>query len=171
MASAEKIAAPGFQAWLHEQEPPAERNLRLDEHLAGTRDGRTKEDIAAIRHVYLDIDENGTEAVGGLLKRPDLPSRTTSSTAPPTSGRWCGKSRSLLKSRRNASKSPGAPDGSRSGRHGLLPGTCACRASTTTNMTALTSSPSSRSAVGHTDPGVPEGLSEDRDPHSGSAAQ
>lgn len=34
---------------------------------------RTKESIAAIRHIYLDFDENGTAAVQDLLKREDIP--------------------------------------------------------------------------------------------------
>jgi hypothetical protein len=35
--------------------------------------GRTKADVAVIRHVYLDFDDNGTQAVEALLKREDLP--------------------------------------------------------------------------------------------------
>jgi hypothetical protein len=35
--------------------------------------GRTKADVAIIRHVYLDFDENGTAAVEALVKRDDLP--------------------------------------------------------------------------------------------------
>src|SRR6266705_5390000 len=35
--------------------------------------GRTKEDVAVIRHVYLDFDDNGTAAVRDLFKRQDLP--------------------------------------------------------------------------------------------------
>ena len=34
---------------------------------------RTKADIAAIRHVYLDFDDNGTAAVQALMRRDDVP--------------------------------------------------------------------------------------------------
>jgi hypothetical protein len=73
LASAEKISAPDFQSWL------ARENARRFEvyismnALAPNARGRTKKDVAAIRHVYLDFDENGTAAVERLLKRPDLP--------------------------------------------------------------------------------------------------
>jgi hypothetical protein len=73
LAAADKIAAPDFQAWLRY------RNARHDDvyismnALACGAKGRTKADIAAIRHIYLDFDENGTEAMEALLKREDLP--------------------------------------------------------------------------------------------------
>ena len=35
--------------------------------------GRTKEDIETIRHIYLDFDKDGTNAVEALTKRPDVP--------------------------------------------------------------------------------------------------
>lgn len=35
--------------------------------------GRRKEDIGAIRHVYLDFDHNGDAAREALLQRRDLP--------------------------------------------------------------------------------------------------
>jgi hypothetical protein len=34
---------------------------------------RTKADIAAIRHIYLDFDDNGTAAVQALMRRDDVP--------------------------------------------------------------------------------------------------
>jgi hypothetical protein len=73
LAAAERIAAPDFQAWLRlkntaQNEVYISMNaLRPDAH------GRTKADVDVIRHVYLDFDERGTEAVENLLKRPDLP--------------------------------------------------------------------------------------------------
>lgn len=73
LAAAERIAAPDFQAWLRfknagQNEIYVSMNaLRDDAH------GRTKADVAAIRHVYLDFDDNGTEAVEHLLNRQDLP--------------------------------------------------------------------------------------------------
>jgi len=35
--------------------------------------GRTKADVGVIRHVYLDVDGNGTAAVEALLKPEDVP--------------------------------------------------------------------------------------------------
>jgi hypothetical protein len=73
LASAERIAAADFQAWLRvknagQNEVYISMNaLRPDAH------GRTKADVSVIRHVYLDFDDHGTEAVERLLKRQDLP--------------------------------------------------------------------------------------------------
>jgi len=73
VATAKKIAEPEFQAWLRHA------NARKFEVYVGmnpVKEGcgtRTKESIAAIRHIYLDFDENGTAAVQDLLKREDIP--------------------------------------------------------------------------------------------------
>ncbi len=73
VATAEKIAEPEFQAWLRHA------NARKFEVYVGMNPvkedcrTRTKESIAAIRHIYLDFDENGTAAVQDLLKREDIP--------------------------------------------------------------------------------------------------
>ncbi len=73
IATTEKIAAPDFQAWLHVQnDRRSEVYISMNALKADART-RTKEDVEAIRHVYLDFDENGTGAVEALLKRPDLP--------------------------------------------------------------------------------------------------
>jgi len=48
--------------------------------------GRTKEDIAVIRHVYLDFDNNGTAAVQDIFKRRDLP--TPSYVVNTSPGKW-----------------------------------------------------------------------------------
>ena len=73
LGSAERIASPEFQAWLRHMN--AERNevyISMNALHEGAR-GRTKDDIGAIRHIYLDFDENGTAAVQKLLEREDLP--------------------------------------------------------------------------------------------------
>ena len=73
LGSAERIASPEFQAWLRHMN--AERNevyISMNALHDGAR-GRTKDDIGAIRHIYLDFDENGTAAVQKLLEREDLP--------------------------------------------------------------------------------------------------
>jgi hypothetical protein len=73
IASAEKIAAPDFQAWLKLQN---DRRSEIYISMNALRDharGRTKADVAVVRHVYLDFDKHGTAAVEALLKRADLP--------------------------------------------------------------------------------------------------
>ena len=73
LAAASKIAGPDFQAWLrHENAQGCEVYISMNALKEDAR-GRTKSDIAVIRHVYLDFDDHGTEAVEALLKRPDLP--------------------------------------------------------------------------------------------------
>jgi hypothetical protein len=47
--------------------------LALSDALNDGARGRTIADVAIIRHVYLDFDENGTAAVETLVKREDLP--------------------------------------------------------------------------------------------------
>jgi hypothetical protein len=73
LAEAEKITAPDFQAWLKTQN---DRRLEVYISMNALREGargRTKADVSAIRHVYLDCDENGTATIEALLKRADLP--------------------------------------------------------------------------------------------------
>ena len=73
LGSAERIASPEFQAWLrHMNAQQNEIYISMNALHEGAR-GRTKEDIGAIRHIYLDFDENGTAAVQKLLGREDLP--------------------------------------------------------------------------------------------------
>ncbi len=73
IASVDKIAGREFQAWLrHANASKFEvyvgmNTLKPDAHT------RTKEDIAEIRHIYLDFDHNGTAAVQSLVQRDDLP--------------------------------------------------------------------------------------------------
>jgi hypothetical protein len=74
LASAEKIAAADFQNWLrHQNARRSEVYISMNALNDGAR-GRTKADVAIIRHVYLDFDENGTAAVEALVNREDLPS-------------------------------------------------------------------------------------------------
>lgn len=73
LASAERIAAPDFQSWLrHKNAGQNEVYISMNALRPDAR-GRTKADVGAIRHIYLDFDDRGTEAVESLLKRTDLP--------------------------------------------------------------------------------------------------
>lgn len=73
VATAERVASAEFQAWLrHENASRFEVYVSMNALKEGSR-SRTKEDIADIRHVYLDFDDNGTAAVQALLNRDDVP--------------------------------------------------------------------------------------------------
>ncbi|MDX2181132.1 MAG: DNA-primase RepB domain-containing protein [Bryobacteraceae bacterium] len=73
VATAQKIAEPEFQAWLrHENARKFEVYVSMNSVKEDCQT-RTKESIAAIRHIYLDFDENATAAVQALLKREDIP--------------------------------------------------------------------------------------------------
>jgi hypothetical protein len=73
VAAAERIAGPDVQAWLRRlNERGSEVYLSMNALQEGAQ-GRTKSEIGAIRHVYLDFDEDGTAAVQRLFARPDLP--------------------------------------------------------------------------------------------------
>src|SRR5229473_852924 len=73
IATAEKIASPDFQAWLRYQNSQRYEIYVSMNALREDARGRTKEDVAVIRHVYLDFDDNGTAAIQELFKRQDLP--------------------------------------------------------------------------------------------------
>jgi RepB DNA-primase from phage plasmid len=76
ITTAEKVSSPEFQAWLHH------RSARGDEIYVGMNAlkqdawARTKEQVAAIRHLYVDLDRGGERAVeevrnSGLVPQPN----------------------------------------------------------------------------------------------------
>ncbi len=73
IASADKIAGEEFQRWLrHMNANKYEVYVSMNSLQPGAR-GRTKADIDQIRHVYLDLDEAGPDALKAILARQDLP--------------------------------------------------------------------------------------------------
>jgi hypothetical protein len=73
LATARTIASEDFQDWLrHQNAQKFEVYISMNALKSDAR-GRTKADVAEIRHIYLDFDQNGTEAVRELSKRQDLP--------------------------------------------------------------------------------------------------
>jgi len=73
IATAEKVVSPEFQSWLrHQNASRFEVYVSMNTLKEGSR-SRTKADIAQVRHIYLDFDDNGTAAVQALVKRDDLP--------------------------------------------------------------------------------------------------
>jgi hypothetical protein len=74
IATAESIAAADFQAWLRYCNERERCDVYISMNaLHPTAKGRTKQDVAEIRHVYLDLDEDAEAAVKRLLHRQDLP--------------------------------------------------------------------------------------------------
>jgi hypothetical protein len=70
ITTVEKIAAATFQAWLRYQNSKGWNiYVGMNALLPHTLQ-RTKESVAAIRHVYLDLDQNGPEALAQILKDP-----------------------------------------------------------------------------------------------------
>jgi len=73
IAPAKQIASPEFQVWLRDRNRMGADVFVSMNALAADARGRTKADVAEIRHLYLDFDENGTEAVKRLQAREDMP--------------------------------------------------------------------------------------------------
>src|SRR3979409_2343284 len=73
ITSAQKAASPEFQAWLRYKNANGSdiyigmNPLRKD---AATR---TKEDIESIRHIYLDLDHGGAEALQSVENSSSIP--------------------------------------------------------------------------------------------------
>ena len=73
IASADRISQPEFQARLRHANASRHEVYMGMNPVRESSHSRTKSDIAAIRHVYLDFDENGTAAVQSLMRRDDVP--------------------------------------------------------------------------------------------------
>lgn len=73
IAPARQIASPEFQAWLRERNRIAVEVFVSMNALHEHARGRTREDVAVIRHLYLDFDNDGTKAVTLMQNRGDMP--------------------------------------------------------------------------------------------------
>ena len=73
IASAERIAAYDFQRWLRFMNANRYEVYLSMNALHPRATGRTKADIGSIRHIYLDLDEGGPQALEQLLERSDIP--------------------------------------------------------------------------------------------------
>jgi hypothetical protein len=63
LASAEKIAGPDFQAWLRHKNARGADIYISQNALRPDARTRSKADVYKIRHVYLDLDKNGEDAL------------------------------------------------------------------------------------------------------------
>ena len=72
-ATAERISKPSYQAHLRAANASgADVYLTVNALKAGAT-GRTKADVKTVRHVYLDLDGAGREAVERILQAPGMP--------------------------------------------------------------------------------------------------
>jgi hypothetical protein len=73
LARAESIAAPDTQKWLRYMNDHRYEIYISMNALKEDAQGRTKEDIGQIRHIYLDLDHGGEEALKKVLGHTNLP--------------------------------------------------------------------------------------------------
>ncbi len=73
LATAKKIVTPEFQAWLRHKNARG-TDIYISQNVLGAEARtRTKGDIDAIRHVYLDLDRNGDEALERVQRSEQVP--------------------------------------------------------------------------------------------------
>jgi hypothetical protein len=73
ITSAEKAASPEFQAWLRYKNANGSDIYIGMNPLKKDASTRTKEDIESIRHVYLDLDHGGSEALDAVENSSVVP--------------------------------------------------------------------------------------------------
>ena len=72
-SSDRQLASPESQLWLHDQNRMGYEVYCSPNVLEADARGRTKDDIATIRHIYLDFDEDGTAAVRRMRSSGQVP--------------------------------------------------------------------------------------------------
>jgi hypothetical protein len=72
LLSAAKAGTATFQAWLRCRNQSADVYLGMNP-LKAQASGRTKQYIARIRHLYLDLDHDGPEALRRIMESPFVP--------------------------------------------------------------------------------------------------
>ena len=73
IGSARQMASPESQLWLRDQNRMGYDVYCSPNALREDARGRTKDDIATIRHIYLDFDEDGTAAVSRMRSGGQVP--------------------------------------------------------------------------------------------------
>src|SRR5258708_3086275 len=73
LASARQIASREFEVWLRDRNRMGSDVFVSMNALSERARGRTRGDVAVVRHLYLDFDENGTQAVQHVQTREDAP--------------------------------------------------------------------------------------------------
>jgi hypothetical protein len=83
ITTAEKAASPEFQAWLrHKNATGSDIYIGMNP-LKQDASTRTKDEIAAIRHVYIDLDYGGAKALEGIQKSSLVPKPNVVLTSSP----------------------------------------------------------------------------------------
>jgi len=82
----ERITQEDFQSWLHFLNKEHYEIYVSMNTIREEADGRKKSDIAKIRHVYLDFDHDGTQAVRNMMARPGMP--TPNHLIETSPGKW-----------------------------------------------------------------------------------
>ena len=73
ITTAQQIASPEFQSWLrHKNAHGSDIYLSLNT-LKEHAHGRTKSDVKEIRHLYLDLDEEGQQKLAAIYQNPAVP--------------------------------------------------------------------------------------------------
>jgi RepB DNA-primase from phage plasmid len=72
ITTANNAASPDFQAWLRHKNLSSDVYIGMNT-LKPDAQSRTKEDIETIRHLYLDIDRRGPEALDAIRKSSAVP--------------------------------------------------------------------------------------------------
>jgi len=73
IATAQAIAGAKFQAWLRYKNAHGSDIYISQNTIREHAEGRTKADIGAIRHVYLDLDKDGDRAVAAIRESDKVP--------------------------------------------------------------------------------------------------
>ncbi|PYV67363.1 MAG: hypothetical protein DMG97_27365 [Acidobacteria bacterium] len=73
ITSAQKASSPEFQAWLRYKNANGSDIYIGQNPLRKDASTRTKEDIESIRHVYLDLDHSGPEALESVENSSAVP--------------------------------------------------------------------------------------------------
>src|SRR5271167_4954917 len=73
ITSAQKASSPEFQAWLRYKNANGSDIYMGQNPLLKDASTRTKEDIESIRHVYLDLDHGGPEALESVGNSSTVP--------------------------------------------------------------------------------------------------
>ena len=74
ISTADRIASEDGQTWLHHVNSERKTDVYISMNvLSPDAHGRTKADVAEIRHVYLDIDKDARSVIRELRNRTDVP--------------------------------------------------------------------------------------------------
>ena len=117
ITTAQRIASPDFQSWLrHKNAHGSDIYLSLNTLKEHAR-GRTKADVKEIRHLYLDLDEEGQQKLAAIYQNPAVPHPNYVLQTSPDKFQVIWRVRgSSTKRGRRASPQPGAAVWRRSGR-------------------------------------------------------